>query len=51
MVAEYFIATKMIVLAIIVPNMGCAYDVTLCEKRQVTKFFALYDMDSVKNYV
>lgn len=49
MVAYYFIATKMMVLGIIVQNMGCAHDVTLCEKRRVTKFYVLHDLGSVKN--
>lgn len=30
MVSEYFTATKMVVLEVIVQNMGCAHDVALC---------------------
>lgn len=39
----------MMVLGIIVQNMGCAHDVTLCEKRRVTKLYVLHDLGSIKN--
>lgn len=32
-VVEYVIDAKTVVLKITVENIGCAYDVTLCEKR------------------